>query len=786
MIQVYLPTNTKFEKNGDMVLFPTEATVTASLNAEWTLELEQPIDSEGRWKYLVDQAVLKVPSFNGEQLFRVVSRKKTDTSVSVVAQPIFLDSRNDCFLLDVRPTGKNGQETLDVMTSPNEKYQGRSDITTRNTSYYIGRNLIEAICGEDENSFLNRWGGEILYDNFTIVINERIGGDYGVQLLYGKNLVRDGIGEDVDFSGVVTRLYPQAFNGRTISDNGFVDSPLAGNYPIIMARTVSYQDVKLREDLQEGEDEEDLIICDSQEELDKVLQEKCNAEFAAGLDKPAVTLSASMVLLENTQEYAEFKDLEHVSLGDTVHLRHSRLGITSDARIITLEYDCIRERVSSVVIGDFARNYFNDLSSTVENVQTRVNGAIRSDGSIIAEQVQGFLDGTMATLRVQNSIAQKQEARAILFEDLDPDSPTFGALSLGTQGLEISRERTEDDRDWVWTTAITANGIIADTVITGLLSDKNSSNYWNLDAGEFHLSAAGVSIDDQSAGEYFGGIADASVQALDEKLTQEEVFNRLTNDGDLQGIYMQDGKLYINGEYIKTGTITAGLGKSTWDLSSGNFRNVNGNEWLEISDSVFKGGFVGTQDGILDLSAQTSNDEGTIDRDVSLTAFSNSIRFSAKNLVRFSIGSLEVFEIASSGPRIFNLPVSSSSAHQLVLNDEGDVCYTLSSSMRYKDVGEEVTIDDVKGLYDAKVVWAKYRDGQLPESDERCGVYYPMFLAEDMEEHFPLVVDHRNGQPENWNERVMIPILLKLIQDQDRRITALEKILKGDTHETAD
>ena len=46
----------------------------------------------------------------------------------------------------------------------------------------------------------------------------------------------------------------------------------------------------------------------------------------------------------------------------------------------------------------------------------------------------------------------------------------------------------------------------------------------------------------------------AIVRDID-NLTQEEVFNILTNNGASQGIYMQDGNLYINGTYIKGGTI---------------------------------------------------------------------------------------------------------------------------------------------------------------------------------------------------------------------------------------
>lgn len=50
--------------------------------------------------------------------------------------------------------------------------------------------------------------------------------------------------------------------------------------------------------------------------------------------------------------------------------------------------------------------------------------------------------------------------------------------------------------------------------------------------------------------------ANQSTNDLDKALTQREVFNRLTNNGQTQGIYLSGNKLYINGEYIRAGTIS--------------------------------------------------------------------------------------------------------------------------------------------------------------------------------------------------------------------------------------
>lgn len=470
MIQVYSPGNTDFEHNGDMTLFPTEAIVHPILNGEWEVNLEHPIDQEGRWKYIVEEAVVKMPSFNGNQLFRVKKKEKSDSGVTAELQPIFMDAKDDCFLLDVRPTDKTGQQALDIMTAPNKKYKASSNISLVSTAYYQTKNLIEALNGDDENSFINRWGGEIIFDNYTVIVNERAGGDYGVEVLYGKNIKEDGFSEEIDMRDIVTRIVPKAYNGHMIEgDEPWIDSPLIDKYPTIRFGVMEFEDIKMREDAQDGDEDDGIIVCDTQEELRTALKQKCEEQFDAGVDKPKVTISADIILLEGTDLYEDIQDLVKVSIGDTVHCRHSKLDIVSDARVIEMEWDCIKERVDSVVLGDFQYNYIDDATSMIN----RVESAIRPDGSVIGQRVQGIIDGVRAQLKAQSSVAQKQKIRATIFEDLDPESPTYGAMCLGTMGFEIASKRTADGRDWDWRTFGTGAGFFADFIVAGtMLADR--------------------------------------------------------------------------------------------------------------------------------------------------------------------------------------------------------------------------------------------------------------------------------------------------------------------------
>lgn len=490
MIQIYSPKNTNYNKNGDMTLFPEICDSTSKLGGAWTLEITHPIDDEGRWKFIEKEAVLSVPTFMGKnQLYRIDQiTDKNDVDISAKAYPIFYDSADEVFLMDKRSTAKTGQEVLELLTD-GTKYSGESDISAVNTAYFVRRNLLDCISGNVEPTFLGVWGGEALYQNYKIILNERAGGDYGAEVRYGKNMV--GVNVEEDMSEVVTRIVPVAYNGRTLS-SFTVDSPLISNYAKVYTKEIKFEDVIYYEDLEEGADTEKMIVCNSQAELDEALIAKCNQQFAAGIDLFKVTIDVDMLALENTEEYKNFKDLVRIGLGDDVYCYHTRLGIKTKARAIEVVWDCITDSVKEVILGDYQSNFIEKWSSTIDKVEHVLN----KDGSVGAQHIKGVLDAMNTQLRFQKNAAQKQDVLAILFEDLDPNSEMYGALAIGTQGVQISKKRTADGK-WDWTTAITANGILANAIIVGLLSDKTGKNYWNLDNGELRITSGILNVSGQ-------------------------------------------------------------------------------------------------------------------------------------------------------------------------------------------------------------------------------------------------------------------------------------------------
>lgn len=430
MIQIYSPTNTDYTKNGNMVLFPESCDTHAKLNGEWYLDIEHPLDEEGRWKEIVEEAVISAPTFMGNnQLFRVDDVEKTDTEVKAKAYPIFFDSADELFVYSKTLAFVNGQTALNQLMD-GTKYSGESNIARTSSAEFVNRNLMDCLNGDSDPAFIRYWGGDVLYDNYKVIINERAGSNKGVQIRYRKNM--ESIRSKVDMSNVVTRLVPIAYNGRRITGN-YVDSPNVGKYAKVYTRLVEFPNVKLSADIEEGaEPEEGVTVCATQSALNTTLTNLCNELFAEGIDKPSVTLDVDMIDLSRTEEYKEFKDLEKVSLGDTVGVYHKDLDIDTEERCIELTWDCITNSAKKVVLGDYEYDYFIDGNREMLNK--------------MREQAQAAVDAWKEKFQeIKDKFTEQDDKFTGIDEDINNIDSDMTQMEEDISGLEGDVSGLEED-----------------------------------------------------------------------------------------------------------------------------------------------------------------------------------------------------------------------------------------------------------------------------------------------------------------------------------------------------
>lgn len=266
-------------------------------------------------------------------------------------------------------------------------------------------------------------------------------------------------------------------------------------------------------------------------------------------------------------------------------------------------------------------------------------------------------------------------------------------------------------------------------------------------------------------------------------LTHEEIFNLLTNNGSMKGIYKEGNQLYISFTYAKGGTLKLGgpnNGYGTFEVYDANgniitqidnsvgFKNFKGKEWFQINESVATAGYGSSLvHGLLDLSAQYSDGYWTV-------LESKQAGLLLKTVSRMKVETTGSSSLTLNVPKMPKLITGSN----LGKNNNGDVGTIASSSMHYKVLGKTVKEDELEDLYKIKVIWAKYKDGYLMEQDERCGKEMPMFVAEDIDRRFPIAVDHdKKGRAENWNYRIMIPCMFAMLKNEHEKVKDLQSEL---------
>lgn len=124
-------------------------------------------------------------------------------------------------------------------------------------------------------------------------------------------------------------------------------------------------------------------------------------------------------------------------------------------------------------------------------------------------------------------------------------------------------------------------------------------------------------------------------------------------------------------------------------------------------------------------------------------------------------------------------PISGSTIAGLQMNPNEGMYYigtTSASSRRYKhdiDLIKNEELDPHR-LYQVPIRQFVYNEDYLKEIDEHYGKVLPGFITEELDEYYPIAVQHNeDGTTENWYERLLIPPMLRLIQEQHEQIEEL-------------
>lgn len=451
------------------------------------------IDDDGIWQSIEEEGILKVKLDYGYEIFDIVKITKNTRDITVFARQHTIEKQLSTRLEDVRPENQNGYSALQwMLENSNEYKEGQnyarelefsSDIEIINTAYYQEMNLYKALFDCDQ-SFINRWGGEIQRRGYRTTINKKIGQDRGFQVRYAKNL--KGFEAETNIDSVYTRIKPKAYNGYTIE--GYVQSGNIDKYATVRTTTIKYEDVKLQEDC-----EEDEVGYETLEELQAELIRLAELEFAENhIDEIQGTYTVSFEDLSKTEEYKNYSILERIYLGDTVNVFIDKLDVNISVRAIRKRYNVMTQKVieielSNLDLSEFKPKSFAEVVKEINKLPENFQNVLQQAREDATDLIHAGV-GTGYFVWDENGWA--------IMDTKDKNTATnVWQFNLGGCGFSSTGYYGEYNIAWTMDgklvlNELTCEGINAMLIKAGILKSLNDKTWINMEDGSFNFADA--------------------------------------------------------------------------------------------------------------------------------------------------------------------------------------------------------------------------------------------------------------------------------------------------------
>lgn len=416
MIKLFSSTDNLFSSNGDKVIIPTKAKIHKEDNGSYYLDLECSLDYVDD---IVAGNILVANTPQGYQAFRISNPQRTRKKITVKCYHIFFDTKN-YLIEDSYVVNKDCNDALDYLnsnTSDTSPFTTVSDINGINSYRCVRKSLYEAI-----QTVIERWGGHLVLDNFTIKVMQNIGQDNGVTVRYGKNL-KDITCEE-NWDNVVTRLLPVGKDGLMLEDvYVFSDT----QYSIPYTKTVTFEQNLNQEDYESEQAYNQALIDD-------------------------LTIQAQTYVDNNCYPLLNYKlkaNLEKITdVGDTVVVIDERLGLNVQTNVIAFDYDCILEKYTEIEFGNFTKKLSGLLSDVSNTAQTTTNEAIQNLQVTIGDELE------QAQAKIWNALGSSYciyEGDKILIVDTVPKENATNVLMINNGGIGFSNTGINGPFNSAWT-----------------------------------------------------------------------------------------------------------------------------------------------------------------------------------------------------------------------------------------------------------------------------------------------------------------------------------------------
>lgn len=638
------------------------------------------------------------------------------------------------------------------------------------------------VLGGVRGSILDVYGGEYEFDHFTVKLYADRGVNTGATIRYGKNLA--DIEQDIDNGDVFDSIVPFWYQD---GDLLMLDEKIVGtnqNKPVALDMSGYFQDKPTQAQL----------------------RAKANSYLTSNRPwVPKDNIKVNFVQLWQTDNYKDFAALQRVNLCDRVNVYYTLLGITAESvKVIKTVYNVLLERYDEMELGE-AKSTFGQtlMKQTQEQIdalrQSMITTSVMQAAIDHATQlITGGLGG-----HVVYTLNADGEPEEILIMDTADVSTAVNVIRMNQNGIGFSTHGYAGPYTTAWTidgrfnadfittgalnaSLITTGTLNANVIRAGIIADAQNKSYWNLATGVMKLvgeltiqkgnvSTLAKSVAYRTVYSYINGTVSVdshtgnglSVQYDSSGTTYGTIAIVPTNTG--MHIIQQADPSLTSGTYTPERTIIERYGSTEYGMSE---KLRNGLYTISVVDITAKKRIAAVQlaEDVLNIylgrnqSVQTYVSISTSKIDININQGSSSDpRIYADN---------SQLTIVGGSKKLYG-----SSTNTYLHWDGQSLAYVSSSSKRYKqDITDKLDdAHDPNKLYELPVKQFKYKDGvklQYPDMKDKT---ITGFIAEDVAEIYPsAAIYDDDGKIESWDERRVLPAMLKLIQDQKKEIEELK------------
>lgn len=330
---------------------------------------------------------------------------------------------------------------------------------------------------------------------------------------YGKDLTQ--IKRDIDSGDVITRLYGWGKGIEQTNEEG----EATGGY----GRKISFADVNngkpyVQDDQalanwgipgpdgtrHHSEASVDFPDCEDPKELLTLTKNALKTRAT-----PVVSYTADVTALGQAGLSAEGTDVgDSVQIIDTSFATPLRL----EGRILQIEEDLAGSLADTkITLGNIRQSYTQRLAAQQQALDKLVSnsGAWNSAAGGTGPYMKDLIDRINQIMNATGGYAYLKPGQGIYVYDKPEDQNPTQCIHIGGGYWRIA-DHKKANGDWDFRSLANGKGIFADTIFTGRLSDAAGLNHWDMDTGEFSLSASST-VGGKTVQEYAdGALSDAN------------------------------------------------------------------------------------------------------------------------------------------------------------------------------------------------------------------------------------------------------------------------------------